>query len=134
MFYPKKIRVDYLASHSTLNSTLLTPFFTNTAPCSLPLGSSAAQKLVLPLYIKLLPFALNVEAVPTSLAQLSLPLEPTAQLPFDDRSENFGSSSKGDCGTLLCMRKVAQVPLVYHVPPEMRQPFESSESEGRMLR
>jgi hypothetical protein len=79
----------------------------------LPLAVESAEKAVLSLYSNVFPFAVNT-VLETPEPQVNTP-EAIPQDPFDDFNVNPPP--------VLVAVIVAQVPLVYHVPSEMRQPF-----------
>lgn len=85
-----------------------------TVACELPDGVESDEKAVEPLYCRVLPLAVKTVPLLTEDEQVKAP-EEMAQRPLDD----FKVNPLPDAAAV----KVAQVPLVYQVPPEMMQPF-----------
>jgi hypothetical protein len=80
----------------------------------LPDGVESVEKADEPAYSRVLPLPLNTVALETVDAQTRAP-DCTAQLPLED--------FRVKPPPLAVTVKVAQVPEVYQVPPEMMQPF-----------
>ena len=93
---------------------MLYSFPAYTVTCLRPLATPSADQALLPWCTKELPSAENVVAEPTLEPQVNAPLT-TPQLPL--LLDRVKPSSE------RLAVKVAQVPLVYHVPAEMMQPF-----------
>jgi hypothetical protein len=85
----------------------------------LPDGVESTLKAELPPYNKLFPSPLKIVAVVIVEAQDKNPEEVIAQLPLEDFNVKPVLPPLWACVTV----NVAHVPDVYHVPPEMMQPF-----------
>lgn len=87
-----------------------------TVACCEPVGTASVYQLPLPPTTANLPPAVvvNTPAVVTPVPHVNVPLA-ALHLPLDDVKVN-----PPDTGAAV---KVAHVPVVYHVPPEMMQPF-----------